>query len=334
MGFSSSRWTVRCVSVLSLLGVFRVWASGDVVSVNCGECEKSRCPELHYCEGRAVKDQCGCCTVCSSDKFQPHPLVSGGGRDAGDDGEPQGNACAKVKCPKFKVCVENMQGLPLCTCPGSFICKQRRSRQRPVCGTDGNTYESRCLLRIAACNTATRIKVTRRGPCTGAEGPRARACDSVKSCRRRKNQQPVCGTDGKTYASRCHMKIAACQRGVKIKMKHHNRCASSPATPARGSLPVQRGHGPTVPARTSSSDGQPSDVRSRKGRRRRKKKKGGSDVAGSEDGKRKRRKQRRDQRKKKQQRRRKRRKTRGRSRQRRYKMDRKVSKNIGHTNWK
>ncbi|CAG5133754.1 unnamed protein product, partial [Candidula unifasciata] len=44
--------------------------------IRCGECDEARCPELHYCEGQAIKDHCGCCTVCSSSKFQPHVLIA------------------------------------------------------------------------------------------------------------------------------------------------------------------------------------------------------------------------------------------------------------------
>ncbi|KAL8614862.1 hypothetical protein ACOMHN_059201 [Nucella lapillus] len=327
MVFTAS-WMLKCVLVFSLSSLC-VRGRSAGVSVRCGECEESRCPGVHYCpKGREVKDPCGCCTHCNDTTSSPHhgyPL-----NDEGVDQDVEGNACAKVHCPKFKVCMENMQGLPLCTCPGPFICKQRRSRQRPVCGTDGVTYQSRCYLRIAACNAASRIQVARRGPCTGAESARPRACDSAKSCRRRKNQTPVCGTDGKTYPSRCHMKIVACQKGVKIKMKHHDRCGAIPpgaVSPGRGPLSDQRGLSTASPARRV--DG----LADRKERRRGRKKKGGSDVAGGEN--RKRRKQQRRDKRKKRQKRRKRRKTRGHSRQRRYKMDRRqVLRNIGPNNWK
>ncbi|XP_071080475.1 insulin-like growth factor-binding protein-related protein 1 [Haliotis cracherodii] len=115
----------------------------------CGKCDESRCPILHYCVGDVVKDHCGCCAVCSSDVYQPTKKKNG--------------ACEQVKCPKFKVCVENMQGLPLCTCPSDYICRSRR--QREVCGTDNITYTSRCHLRIAACNIGKRIRVSHKGPC-------------------------------------------------------------------------------------------------------------------------------------------------------------------------
>uniref|UniRef100_A0A0B7B2P8 Kazal-like domain-containing protein n=1 Tax=Arion vulgaris TaxID=1028688 RepID=A0A0B7B2P8_9EUPU len=123
--------------------------------IRCGECDEARCPELHYCEGQAIKDHCGCCTVCSSSKFQPHVMIAQ---------ETGGNACDQVKCPKLKVCVVNMQGLPLCTCPNMYVC--RGVKKRDVCGTDGQTYESRCHMRIASCNEGAGVRKKHKGACT------------------------------------------------------------------------------------------------------------------------------------------------------------------------
>ncbi|GFS06310.1 agrin, partial [Elysia marginata] len=75
--------------------------------------------------------------------------------------------CAKVKCPKFQVCVVNMQGLPLCKCPSEFLC--RSNRKRAICGTDGITYESKCHMRIASCKQSMMVRKKHRGVCTAAD---------------------------------------------------------------------------------------------------------------------------------------------------------------------
>ena len=68
-----------------------------------------------------------------------------------------------MKCPKRKVCVENMQGLPLCTCPNAYIC---RGRKRQVCGADGNTYKSKCHMRVTSCTKGKRIRLKHKGACS------------------------------------------------------------------------------------------------------------------------------------------------------------------------
>uniref|UniRef100_A0A2C9L1X3 Kazal-like domain-containing protein n=1 Tax=Biomphalaria glabrata TaxID=6526 RepID=A0A2C9L1X3_BIOGL len=77
---------------------------------------------------------------------------------------PRWKACNQVQCPRMKVCVENMQRLPLCTCPSTYVC--RRAKKREVCGTDGKTYPSRCHMKVASCNDDIVVRKKYRGPCT------------------------------------------------------------------------------------------------------------------------------------------------------------------------
>ncbi|XP_052106195.1 follistatin-like [Mytilus californianus] len=114
------------------------------------ECDLKKCPKLQFCDGEIVKDRCRCCPDCSTN-------IGFNSSYAQKDG-----ACKQVSCPRFKVCMENMQGLPLCTCPNPFVCKGRR---RHVCGKDGNTYESRCHLRVTSCHKSKRIRMAHKGAC-------------------------------------------------------------------------------------------------------------------------------------------------------------------------
>ena len=81
------------------------------------------------------------------------------------------DACDQIACPKFRVCMINSQGLPICTCPSVNICESGRKKDKKqkdemiVCGNDGVTYKSRCHMRIANCNSGRRIKRAHKGPC-------------------------------------------------------------------------------------------------------------------------------------------------------------------------
>lgn len=114
-------------------------------------------------------------------------------------------ACKQVKCPRFKVCMENMQGLPLCTCPNPFVC---RGRRRHVCGKDGTTYESRCHMRVISCHKEKRIKMAHKGACgmvgTQQHGSNVKYAETEFdiSAKRRKNRKQVRRKSRKTLKRR------------------------------------------------------------------------------------------------------------------------------------
>ncbi|CAG5127390.1 unnamed protein product, partial [Candidula unifasciata] len=110
------------------------------------------------------------------------------------------DACDQVKCPKLKVCVVNMQGLPLCTCPNPFVC--RGIKKREVCGTDGRTYTSRCHMRVASCDEGVPVRKKHKGPCTEQDietftesiSEDRKAAKKTKKRKRRKGEEEA-GTD-------------------------------------------------------------------------------------------------------------------------------------------
>ena len=40
--------------------------------------------------------------------------------------------------------------------------------------------------------------------------------------------QQVCGTDGRTHNSRCHMEVTACQENKNIEVEHEGKCKGPP----------------------------------------------------------------------------------------------------------
>lgn len=176
--------------------------------VPCEVCDESKCPQLAYCEGKAIKDHCGCCTVCSSSRFQPHVVVA---KPVG------GDACEQVKCPKRKVCVENMQGVPLCTCPSEFICG--RNKKREICGTDGKTYPSRCHMRIASCNQGISVRKRYRGECSAEDNDKQSAKYKKRLMRKLKKMKKL----KRKRRQKKKNEIGGPDKGGRKKKKHRRR---------------------------------------------------------------------------------------------------------------
>ena len=81
------------------------------------------------------------------------------------------NACRTMRCPRHKVCLLNIQGLPMCRCPSIYHC--RGLERRPICTVDGRTYRNKCFLRVDECAAGRRLRVERRGSCRSGHGRRS-----------------------------------------------------------------------------------------------------------------------------------------------------------------
>ena len=80
------------------------------------------------------------------------------------------DACDEVRCSRDKICILNIQGLPMCRCPSHYQCK--RMDELPVCTRGGTTYKNRCYMNLAECTSGTRAIVVHDGRCTGKNTPK------------------------------------------------------------------------------------------------------------------------------------------------------------------
>ncbi|XP_072942741.1 agrin-like isoform X4 [Epargyreus clarus] len=130
--------------------------------------------------------------------------------------------CDSVKCGLRERCSLDARGVAVCGCGAP--CEEV---VRPVCGTDGRTYDNPCLLERASCLDNRDIRVAYMGFC-GSENPCARAtCPWGGACVTRGGTAhcacpvcdatlaPVCASDHNTYGSECKMRMHACQASFK-----------------------------------------------------------------------------------------------------------------------
>lgn len=103
------------------------------------------------------------------------------------------NACRSTRCPRHKVCLLNIQGLPMCRCPSVYHC--RGLDRRPVCTVEGRSYRNKCFLRVDECAANRRLRVRHRGPCRAAAGRAAAARRSFDTARRHRPRQRPASVD-------------------------------------------------------------------------------------------------------------------------------------------
>lgn len=141
--------------------------------------------------------------------------------------------CSKRTCNHHSICVES-EDLAFCECPK---CAEEYA---PVCGSDGSTYHNVCKLQRAACQQETSIVVVEQGPCSGCanktcdlyavchgDGFGNGLCQCPTSCEQIPNaddKEQVCGTDGQTYPSECHLKMEACRKQQFIVVANYGNC--------------------------------------------------------------------------------------------------------------
>uniref|UniRef100_A0A4W3IFF2 Follistatin-like n=1 Tax=Callorhinchus milii TaxID=7868 RepID=A0A4W3IFF2_CALMI len=149
--------------------------------------------------------------------------------------------CEDVDCGLGKICKLNKHAKPTCICAPDC---SNVTKRVPVCGTDGKIYSDECALLMAKCRGLPELEVQYQGECkkscTQVLCPGSSMCvvDQTNSahcvmCRVIPCPEPLspgqalCGNNGLTYPSVCHLRRATCLLGKSIGVAHYGRCNSS-----------------------------------------------------------------------------------------------------------
>lgn len=84
-----------------------------------------------------------------------------------------------------------------------------------MCGSDNKTYQSFCFFRVARCQAKQKnsnLTVLYKGECghpKKKKKKKAENCPLARQCDNR--EDPICGSDRKTYRNACVFIVAKCQ---------------------------------------------------------------------------------------------------------------------------
>ncbi|CAF0717274.1 unnamed protein product [Brachionus calyciflorus] len=137
------------------------------------------------------------------------------------------NPCVDHRC-NFGGHCEIINNVPICKC---LECTEV---YKPVCGSDGVTYNNMCKMRYESCKKQVFIELAYEGVCdrcklvscpfygTCVDDGFGTNCVCQDICA--DINMPTCGSNGVTYDSVCHLQLESCKTKKIITVLHNGKC--------------------------------------------------------------------------------------------------------------
>ncbi|ESP05585.1 hypothetical protein LOTGIDRAFT_102759, partial [Lottia gigantea] len=191
----------------------------------------------------STRDEC-CRTTLPTMSWSPHESPTRGTLFYWDilmRGAPRCSpchtSCTNVHCGSNKRC-RMRHGRPKCVCIPN--CPRALRHSGLVCSSNGITFDDACELKRHNCRHGEHLTVAYTGPCR--RSCRDVNCSRNLTCLEDQNGLPhcvpcvqncshvtrsppeLCGEDGVTYPSRCHLFQAICAKGKTIRLAYKSSC--------------------------------------------------------------------------------------------------------------
>lgn len=150
------------------------------------------------------------------------------------------NPCSEKVCPFGAECIPSaIDGRSAeCVCPSKCRSFGDSRGSRPVCSSNGKTYSNLCELNRDACKLMKAVTVLYNGscdPCYGMKCPDSQICqiddqrNPVCKCNAACGTEfePVCASNGKSYANECILRLEACKTRKSLRILHQGVCPDS-----------------------------------------------------------------------------------------------------------